>query len=71
MQRKELSYRDAEGGDKYVPYVIEPSAGVDRSLLAFIIDAYEKKMWKERRERFCICTIPGSDQSSCLALKQE
>ncbi len=40
---KELSYRDAEGGDKYVPYVIEPSAGVDRSLLAFIIDAYEEE----------------------------
>jgi glycyl-tRNA synthetase len=40
---KELSYRDAEGGEKYVPYVIEPSAGVDRSVLAFIIDAYEEE----------------------------
>lgn len=40
---KELSYRDAEGGEKYVPYVIEPSAGVDRSLLAFIIDGYEEE----------------------------
>jgi len=40
---KELSYRDAEGGEKYVPYVIEPSAGVDRSLLAFIIDAYDEE----------------------------
>ncbi len=40
---KELSYRDAEGGEKYVPYVIEPSAGVDRSVLAFIIDAYDEE----------------------------
>jgi glycyl-tRNA synthetase len=40
---KELSYRDAEGGDKYVPYVIEPSAGVDRSVLAFLVDAYEEE----------------------------
>ena len=40
---KELGYRDAEDGEKYVPYVIEPSAGVDRSLLAFIIDAYEEE----------------------------
>jgi glycyl-tRNA synthetase len=40
---KELSYYDAEAGEKYVPYVIEPSAGVDRSLLAFIIDAYDEE----------------------------
>jgi glycyl-tRNA synthetase len=40
---KELSYYDAEAGEKYVPYVIEPSAGVDRSLLAFLVDAYEEE----------------------------
>jgi glycyl-tRNA synthetase len=40
---KELSYYDAEAGEKYVPYVIEPSAGVDRSALAFIIDAYDEE----------------------------
>jgi len=40
---KELSYYDAEAGEKYIPYVIEPSAGVDRSLLAFLIDAYEEE----------------------------
>jgi glycyl-tRNA synthetase len=40
---KELSYYDAEAGEKYVPYVIEPSAGVDRSVLAFIIDAYDEE----------------------------
>jgi glycyl-tRNA synthetase len=47
---KELSYYDAEAGEKYVPYVIEPSAGVDRSVLAFIIDAYEEEeIEKEKR----------------------
>jgi glycyl-tRNA synthetase len=40
---KELSYYDAEAGEKYVPYVIEPSAGVDRSLLAFLVDAYDEE----------------------------
>jgi len=40
---KELSYYDAEAGDKYIPYVIEPSAGVDRSLLAFLVDAYDEE----------------------------
>jgi glycyl-tRNA synthetase len=40
---RELSYYDNEAGEKYVPYVIEPSAGVDRSVLAFLIDAYDEE----------------------------
>jgi glycyl-tRNA synthetase len=40
---KELSYYDAEAGEKYIPYVIEPSAGVDRSVLAFLVDAYDEE----------------------------
>jgi glycyl-tRNA synthetase len=36
----DMSYLDPESGDRYVPYVIEPAAGVDRSLLAFLLDAY-------------------------------
>ncbi len=33
-------YKDEEG--EFVPYVIEPSAGVDRAALAFLLDAYEE-----------------------------
>jgi len=40
---RDLSYYDNEAGEKYVPYVIEPSAGVDRSVLAFLIDAYDEE----------------------------
>jgi len=40
---RELVYYDAEVNEKYVPYVIEPSAGVDRSVLAFLIDAYDEE----------------------------
>jgi glycyl-tRNA synthetase len=40
---KDLNYYDSETGEKYVPYVIEPSAGVDRSVLAFLIDAYDEE----------------------------
>jgi glycyl-tRNA synthetase len=40
---RELGYYDAEAGEKYIPYVIEPSAGVDRSVLAFLIDAYDEE----------------------------
>lgn len=39
---KNLSYFDEDSGERYVPYVIEPSAGVDRSLLAFLVDAYDE-----------------------------
>jgi len=40
---REFLYFDAEANEKYVPYVIEPSAGVDRSVLAFLIDAYDEE----------------------------
>ncbi|MBX6372280.1 MAG: glycine--tRNA ligase [Acidothermus sp.] len=36
----DLSYFDQESGQRWVPYVIEPSAGVDRCMLAFLLDAY-------------------------------
>ena len=38
---EKLEYFDQEKGEAYVPYVIEPSVGVDRSLLAFMVDAYD------------------------------
>jgi len=44
---QDLSYYDEESGQRFVPYVIEPSAGVDRSLLAFLIDAYDEEADKE------------------------
>ncbi len=34
---------DAEAGERYTPYVIEPAAGVNRSLLAFLVDAYDEE----------------------------
>lgn len=39
---KDLSYFDEAANERFVPYVIEPSGGVDRALLAFISDAYEE-----------------------------
>ena len=39
---KDLSFRDPESGDKYVPHVIEPAAGADRAVLAFLCDAYDE-----------------------------
>lgn len=37
---KDLSYRDDLSGERYVPHVIEPSAGADRATLAFLCEAY-------------------------------
>ena len=37
---QDLSYFDQEAGERYTPYVIEPAAGVGRSMLAFMLDAY-------------------------------
>ncbi len=37
---RKLSYFDNETNEHIVPYVIEPAAGVDRALLAFLLDAY-------------------------------
>lgn len=39
---KDFAYTDPETGEKYLPYVIEPSAGVGRVLLALLIDSYRE-----------------------------
>ncbi|HHW58398.1 MAG TPA: glycine--tRNA ligase [Clostridia bacterium] len=39
----DLSYMDPATGEKYIPYCIEPSVGVDRLMLAFLIDAYDEE----------------------------
>jgi glycyl-tRNA synthetase len=38
----DLSYFDQASGERYVPYVIEPAAGLTRSLMAFLIDGYSE-----------------------------
>jgi glycyl-tRNA synthetase len=36
----DLSYFDQESGERYTPFVVEPALGVDRAMLAFLLDAY-------------------------------
>jgi glycyl-tRNA synthetase len=36
----DLTYFDQASGERWTPYVIEPAAGVNRSMMAFLIDAY-------------------------------
>ncbi len=37
-----LEYVDTGTGERYIPHVIEPAAGADRALLAFMVDAYDE-----------------------------
>jgi glycyl-tRNA synthetase len=37
---QDLSYFDQASGERYLPYVIEPAAGLTRSFMAFLVDAY-------------------------------
>ena len=43
---EKLVYREGEGKDmvEYIPYVIEPSLGVERSVLAVLCDAYDEEV---------------------------
>ncbi|MGH7822185.1 MAG: glycine--tRNA ligase, partial [Candidatus Binatia bacterium] len=43
-----LEWVDSEAGERYLPYVVEPAAGVNRSLLAFLVDAYDEEVIAER-----------------------
>jgi glycyl-tRNA synthetase len=46
----DLRYTDKKTGEKFIPHVVEPTFGMDRSLLAVLIDSYlEEKIKKEKR----------------------
>ena len=40
--RQNLEYFDQGTGERYLPHVIEPAAGADRTALTFLIDAYDE-----------------------------
>ena len=44
---KKLEYFDDRTKEKYIPYVIETSAGASRSLMAFLVDAYDEEEVKK------------------------
>src|SRR5438128_10308219 len=54
---EKLEYVDTGTGERYVPHVIEPSAGADRALLAFMVDAYDEEV-VEGRERVLLRLHP-------------
>ncbi len=54
---RDLTYFDEEAKARYRPWVIEPAVGVDRPLLAFLIDAYDEDV-VEGEERIVLRLDP-------------
>jgi len=54
---QKLDFVDPGTGERYVPHVIEPSAGADRGTLAFMVDAYDEEEI-EGRERVLLRLHP-------------
>ncbi len=46
-----MDYLDPETNEKYIPYVIEPSLGADRVVLAFLADAYAEETLEDGTTR--------------------
>ena len=55
---KDLSYFDQERKERYVPYIIETSAGADRSVLTVLADAYEVENPGTKQERTVLKLSP-------------
>lgn len=55
--QEKLLYRDPKTGSTYIPHVIEPTFGLDRTLLALLCDAYEEE------------SLPSGDTRTVLHLK--
>jgi glycyl-tRNA synthetase len=49
--KRELMYFDEVNKKRFIPYVIEPSGGVDRALLAFLVDAFEMQKLEDGETR--------------------
>jgi len=40
---RDLSYFDAQINERFVPYVVEPALGLDRTLITLLVDAYDEE----------------------------
>ncbi len=45
----DMTYFDQESGEHYIPYVVEPSLGADRVVLAFLCEAYDEEVVDEAK----------------------
>lgn len=80
VSKQNLEYFDSETNEKYIPYCIEPSVGVERMLLAIMSDAYAEEQIDENDSRIVLhlhpflapikaCILPLSKKLSDSALE--
>ncbi|NLM04416.1 MAG: glycine--tRNA ligase [Clostridiales bacterium] len=55
----DFTYQDPVTNERYMPYCIEPSVGVDRVTLAFLVDAYEEETINENDTRVVLKLHPA------------
>ena len=65
---KSLEYFDPETNEKYVPYVIEPSLGVERLFLAVVCDAYDEEQLEDGTSRTVMHIHPALAPIKCAVL---
>jgi glycyl-tRNA synthetase len=53
-----LCVLDSKTGERFIPYVIEPSAGLDRGVLALLNEAYKKESLDNNKERIVLSLAP-------------
>ncbi len=63
-----LEYLDPMTGEKFIPYCVEPSVGVDRALLAFLCDAYEEQELDGGDSRVVLHLHPALAPVKCAIL---
>ena len=56
---KSLEYFDPQTNEKYIPYVIEPSLGVERLFLAIVVEAYDEEVIDEKDTRVVLHLHPA------------
>jgi len=55
---EDLSYFDEATKERFYPFVIEPAAGVNRSVLAFLMDAYTERLTEKGEKRVILKLHP-------------
>ncbi|MBR2323701.1 MAG: glycine--tRNA ligase, partial [Clostridia bacterium] len=65
---KTIDYLDPETNERYVPYVIEPSLGADRVLLAFMTEAYDEEKLEGGDTRVVMHFHPALAPYKCAIL---
>ena len=58
LSKKSLDYLNEETREKFIPYVVEPSVGVERLLYAIIVDSYYEEKIDEENTRVVMKLIP-------------